>query len=93
MRTRDSRIPFCIEERKFKKLEDVCSFFVRFVYNDFQSMDLWNRKESWDEEVGIGLEECEEIVFEDDVFPAGEDYVVILMKAVSLYTICECPIV
>jgi hypothetical protein len=57
VRTRDSRIPFCIEERKFKELEDIRSFFVLFVYNYFQSMDLWNRKESWDEEVGIGLEE------------------------------------
>jgi hypothetical protein len=42
MRTRDSRIPFCIEEREFKELEDVHSFFVRFVYNDIQSVDLWN---------------------------------------------------
>jgi hypothetical protein len=56
-------------------------------------MDLWNRKESWDEEVGFRLEECEEIVFEDNVFPAGEDYVVILIEVISLYTICECPVV
>jgi hypothetical protein len=73
MRTRDSWIPFCIKKRKFKELKDICGFFVRFVYNNFQSMNLWNRKESWDEEVGFGLEECKEIVFEDDVCPAGKN--------------------
>jgi hypothetical protein len=57
MRTRDSGIPFCIEKRKFKEFEDVCGFFVRFVYNNFQSMNLWNWKESWNEEVGFRLEE------------------------------------
>jgi hypothetical protein len=93
VRTRDSWIPFCIEERKFKELEDVCSFFVQFVYYNFQSMDLWNWKESWDEEIGFGLEECEEIVFEDNVFPAGENCVVISIEVIGLYTICKCPIV
>jgi hypothetical protein len=48
-----------------------------------------NRKESWDKEVGFRLEECKEIIFEDDVFPAGENYVVILIEVISLYTICE----
>jgi hypothetical protein len=56
-------------------------------------MDLWNRKESWDKEVGFGLEECKKIVFEDNVFPAGENYVVILIEVIGLYTICKCPIV